>query len=257
MINATDSKGTYYQLNNKKKLPIVFIHGVGLNHEIWEYQFNSFENTVLTYDILGHGKTPIRDGKITFDDFSTQLLNLIDELSIEKIHLVGFSIGSLIARNFATKYNNRLQTLTLLNSIFHRSNPQQKIVDERFEKSKSSNIISNDALIRWFTEDYLKKNQKTSEWISSILNKNNMKNFNKVYELFVKHKDDEDFKKIKAETLVITGEGDVGSTPEMSKNLSKVIENSKLKIIPKGKHLCSIECVDDVNNAIKEHIKND
>ena len=60
MINATDSKGTYYQLNNKKKLPIVFIHGVGLNHEIWEYQFNSFENTVLTYDILGHGKTPIR-----------------------------------------------------------------------------------------------------------------------------------------------------------------------------------------------------
>ena len=56
MINATDSKGTYYQLNNKKKLPIVFIHGVGLNHEIWEYQFNSFENTVLTYDILGHGK---------------------------------------------------------------------------------------------------------------------------------------------------------------------------------------------------------
>ena len=35
------------------------------------------------------------------------------------------------------------------------------------------------------------------------------------------------------------------------------IKNSKLKIIPKGKHLCSIECADDVNNAIKEHIKND
>ena len=55
----------------------------------------------------------------------------------------------------------------------------------------------------------------------------------------------------------MTGNEDVGSTPEMSKNLSKVIKNSKLKIIPKGKHLCSIECADDVNNAIKEHIKND
>ena len=257
MINAFDSKGTYYQLNKKKELPIVLIHGVGLDHEIWEYQFNSFENTVLTYDILGHGKTPLGVGRITFDDFSAQLINLIDELDIGKIHLVGFSIGSLIARNFATKHNDRLQTLTLLSSIFKRSNQQQKIVDDRFEKSKNSSKMSNDALVRWFTEDYLKKNQERSEWISSILSRNNMKNFNKIYELFVKHKDDEDFKKIKTETLVMTGEEDVGSTPEMSKNLSKVIKNSKLKIIPKGKHLCSIECADDVNNAIKEHIKND
>ena len=257
MINSFDSKGTYYQLNKKKELPIVLIHGVGLDHEMWEYQFNSFENTVLTYDILGHGKTPLRVGQVTFDDFSEQLINLIGELGIGKIHLVGFSIGSLIARNFATKHNDRLQTLTLLSSIFKRSNLQQKVVDDRFEKSKNSSKMSNDALVRWFTEDYLKKNQEKSEWISSILSRNNMKNFNKIYELFVKHKDDEDFKKIIAETLVMTGEEDVGSTPEMSKNLSKVIKNSKLKIIPKGKHLCSIECVDDVNNAIKEHIKNE
>tara|TARA_B100001121_G_scaffold168770_1_gene147357 strand:+ start:1448 stop:2221 length:774 start_codon:yes stop_codon:yes gene_type:complete len=257
MINSFDSKGTYYQLNKKKELPIVLIHGVGLDHEMWEYQFNSFENTVLTYDILGHGKTPLGVGQVTFDDFSEQLINLIGELGIGKIHLVGFSIGSLIARNFATKHNDRLQTLTLLSSIFKRSNLQQKVVDDRFEKSKNSSKMSNDALVRWFTEDYLKKNQEKSDWISSILSRNNMKNFNKIYELFVKHKDDEDFKKIIAETLVMTGEEDVGSTPEMSKNLSKVIKNSKLKIIPKGKHLCSIECVDDVNNAIKEHIKNE
>tara|TARA_B100000676_G_scaffold94979_1_gene94875 strand:+ start:419 stop:1192 length:774 start_codon:yes stop_codon:yes gene_type:complete len=257
MINSFDSKGTYYQLNKKKELPIVLIHGVGLDHEMWEYQFNSFENTVLTYDILGHGKTPLGVGQVTFDDFSEQLINLIGELGIGKIHLVGFSIGSLIARNFATKHNDRLQTLTLLSSIFKRSNQQQKVVDDRFEKSKNSSKMSNDALVRWFTEDYLKKNQEKSDWISSILSRNNMKNFNKIYELFVKHKDDEDFKKIIAETLVMTGEEDVGSTPEMSKNLSKVIKNSKLKIIPKGKHLCSIECVDDVNNAIKEHIKNE
>ena len=257
MINSFDSKGTYYQLNKKKELPIVLIHGVGLDNEMWKYQFNSFENTVLTYDILGHGKTPLGVGQVTFDDFSEQLINLIGELGIGKIHLVGFSIGSLIARNFATKHNDRLQTLTLLSSIFKRSNLQQKVVDDRFEKSKNSSKMSNDALVRWFTEDYLKKNQEKSDWISSILSRNNMKNFNKIYELFVKHKDDEDFKKIIAETLVMTGEEDVGSTPEMSKNLSKVIKNSKLKIIPKGKHLCSIECVDDVNNAIKEHIKNE
>ncbi len=55
----------------------------------------------------------------------------------------------------------------------------------------------------------------------------------------------------------MTGENDIGSTPEMSKNLSKHIANSQVKIVPKGKHLCSIECSDDVNNAIKDFIKNE
>jgi pimeloyl-ACP methyl ester carboxylesterase len=84
-----------------------------------------------------------------------------------------------------------------------------------------------------------------------------MQNFLKIYELFVKHKDEEIFDNIKVNTLIMTGENDIGSTPEMSKNLSKHITNSKVKIVPKGKHLCSIECSDDVNNAIKDFIKNE
>jgi pimeloyl-ACP methyl ester carboxylesterase len=81
-----------------------------------------------------------------------------------------------------------------------------------------------------------------------------MANFLKVYELFVKHKNDEDFKKIQAETLVMTGENDVGSTIEMSQKLNDLIENSELKIIKGGKHLCGIECADDVNLAIKNFV---
>ena len=65
-----------------------------------------------------------------------------------------------------------------------------------------------------------------------------------MYELFVNHKNDEDFKKIKVNTLVITGEQDVGSTVEMSKELDNIIQNSQLKIIEDGKHLCGIECAD-------------
>jgi pimeloyl-ACP methyl ester carboxylesterase len=81
-----------------------------------------------------------------------------------------------------------------------------------------------------------------------------MQNFLKVYELFVNHQDNEDFQKINTKTLVMTGKNDIGSTPEMSRKLNKIIKDSKLYIIPKGKHLCSIECADDVNNAIKDHI---
>ena len=68
MIKDTDSSGTYYLLNKKdQKTPIVFIHGVGLNHEIWEPQVDFFKNyTTLSYDILGHGKTPLKKKKNQF-----------------------------------------------------------------------------------------------------------------------------------------------------------------------------------------------
>ena len=155
MINAKDSKDTFYLLNKKQKTPIVLIHGVGLNHTIWEPQIDYFDNTVLAYDILGHGKTPLNKNIISFDDFSDQLLNLIDELKFEKIHLIGFSIGSLIARNFAVKNNNRLKTLTLLCSVFKRNKEQQQIINDRFELSKKSRSLSKQALKRWFTDQYL------------------------------------------------------------------------------------------------------
>ena len=254
MINNFDSKKTFYQINIKKDPPIIFVHGVGLNHSIWEPQIDAFDNTVIVYDILGHGKTPLVKQDITFEDFSDQLTNLVDELKIKRFHLVGFSIGSLIARNFACKFNHKLESLTLLCSVFRRSKDQQQIVNDRFELAKKNNSLSKQALKRWFTEDYLNKNPKTYEKIKSILDKNDMTNFLKVYKLFVEHKDNEEFNKIKTKTLVITGEEDVGSTPEMSKNLSAIIENSNFTIISKAKHLCSIECPDDVNNAIKRLI---
>jgi len=257
MINAKDSQDTFYTLNKKVNTPIVLIHGVGLNHKIWEPQINAFNNTVLAYDILGHGNTPLTQSQISFDDFSLQLLNLINELKLEKIHLVGFSIGSLIARNFASKYNNKLESLTLLCSVFQRSDEQQQMVNDRFELSKKSRSLSKQALKRWFTDDYINKNPNIYEKICSMLEENNMENFLKVYRLFVEHKDDEKFENIKTKTLIMTGENDTGSTPEMSKNLSKKIANSKINIVSEGKHLCSIECADDVNNAIKEHIKNE
>ena len=257
MINAKDSKNTFYTLNKKQNVPMVLIHGVGLSHKIWEPQINSFNNTVLAYDILGHGNTPLAKSQISFDDFSSQLLNLIDELKFEKIHLVGFSIGSLIARNFASNYNNRLESLTLLCSVFKRSKEQQQIVNDRFELSKKSRSLSKQALKRWFTDNYINNNPNIYKKICSMLGENDMENFLKVYDLFVKHQDNEKFENIKTKTLIMTGENDVGSTPEMSKNLSKKIANSKVKIVSNGKHLCSIECADDVNNAIREHIEND
>ena len=256
MKTGNTASGTFYVFNKKdQSIPIVFIHGVGLTYEIWQPQLDFFKDySNLSYDILGHGKSSLTRQNISFDDFSEQLVDLINELKIEKIHLVGFSIGSLIARNFATKYSKRLQSLILLGSIYKRSEQQQKIVNERFNQAKKELKLSRQALKRWFTDKYLENNPNTYEKISSILSENNMANFLKVYELFVRHKNDEDFEKIQTKTLVMTGEHDIGSTIEMSQQLNNIIKGSELKIIKDGKHLCGIECADEVNLAIKNFV---
>jgi len=258
MSNKVDSFGTSYSLNkiNEKK-PIVFIHGVGLTKEIWEPQINFFKNyNTLTYDLLGHGKTPLKKTKVSFEDFSNQLFKLINELDFKKIHLVGFSLGALIARHFACEHSNKLSSLIIHGSIYKRTEEQKRVVKNRFEVAKLRKPASKKtALRRWLSEDFSKKNPDIYKKIYSILDKNKHLDFLKCYEIFVNYVDDDSMlKKINVNTLITTGENDVGSTPVMSRNLSKMIQGSKFIEIKKGKHLCSIECANDVNIAFKKFI---
>ena len=258
MSNKVDSFGTSYffkKINEKE--PIIFIHGVGLTKEIWDPQVNFFKNyNIVTYDLLGHGETPIKKNSVSFEDFTEQLLRLINDLNFNKFHLIGFSLGALIARHFAAENNNRLASLILHGSIYKRNEDQKRVVKNRFEVAKMDRTASKqNTLRRWLSEDFIKKNPEIYKKIYSILDKNNLPNFLKSYEIFVNYIDNDSIlKKIETNTLITTGENDVGSTPEMSNNLSKIIPRSKFIKIKKGKHLCSIECADDVNITFKKFI---
>ena len=258
MSSAVDSSGTSYFLKKvNENNPVVFIHGVGLNKEIWIPQINFFKNyTTLTFDLLGHGETPLKKSDLSIKDFSDQLFNLINELNFNKIHLVGFSLGALIARHFASEHNERLMSLILHGSIYKRTEEQKRVIKNRLENARINKpSTKTDALSRWLSKDFIKKNQNAYKKIYSMLEKNNHDNFLKSYGLFANYIDDDDMiKKIKTKTLVTTGENDPGSTPEMSKNLSKSIKGSEFIEIKSGKHLCSVECADDVNITFRKFI---
>ena len=258
MSNKVDSFGTSYFLKKvNEKSPIVFVHGVGLTKEIWEPQINFFKDyNILTYDLLGHGKTPLKKSNISFEDFSKQLIKLIKELNFDKIHLVGFSLGALIVRYFASEYSDRLNSLIIHGSIYKRTEAQRRVVKNRLEVAKMNKPASRQtALRRWLSENFTKNNPEIYKKIYSILDKNNHSDFIKCYKIFCNYEDDDEMlKKINVNTLITTGEHDIGSTPEMSKNLNKMIKKSKFVEIKKGKHLCSIECADDVNITFKKFI---
>ena len=250
----------HYTYIDNKTVPIVFIHGVGLNRNMWLPQINYFKNqSLLTYDLLGHGRTTFEKEEVKMEDYVDQLLSLSELLNIDKFHLVGFSIGSLIAINFAANFQKKLNSLTLIATTYKRSEKQRQEVIDRVNLAKLNKPISKLALKRWFTDEYIKNNPNVYQEFMKILTKDgeDQKNFIKAYELFAYYEDDIDIiKKIKTKTLVMTGSIDPGSTPEMSKKLSNDLINSSFIEINNGKHLCSIECSDDVNINIKKFIEN-
>ena len=255
-MHVTSEKyNTSYYLKKKNDLsPIVFIHGVGLTKEIWVPQLEFFkDHNVLVYDLIGHGKTPLEKTRLNIEDFTKQLLNLINELKIDKIHLVGFSLGALIARHFASIHGYRLNSLTLHASIYKRSEEQRRVVQNRFELIKTNKPISKDrAVRRWFSEEYLKANKGMYEKIFKMLEENNHDSFIKAYKLFVNYEDDDEMlKNINTNTLVTTGQHDVGSTTDMAKNLTNKINNAQYVEIKNSKHLCNIECAEEFNKTIE------
>ena len=260
MSKNFDPNQNYYFYNKKDSIPLVFIHGVGLDHRMWDDQIDHLnEFSILTYDLIGHGKTPCNKEKITLNDFSNQLLEILDHLKIDKINLVGFSLGSLIALDFSARYQKKLEKLILIGTTYKRSDQERSLVVDRYNQAKLNKPISKQALKRWFSNKYLEEHPKTYDLFMNILNKKPEahNNFLKAYELFANHYDNfEDIKKINIKTLVMTGSDDAGSTPAMSKELVKDMVNSTYTEIQNGKHLCSIECADDVNMNIKNFIKN-
>ena len=260
MSENFDPNQNLYFFNNKDTTPLVFIHGVGLDHQMWYEQVNYLnEFSILTYDLLGHGKTPFNKENLNFNDFSNQLLEILDYLKIDKVHLVGFSLGSLVALNFSSHHLDRVEKLILIGTTYKRSSQERALVLDRYNQAKLNKPISKQALKRWFSDKYLENNPKTYDLFMNILNKKpeDHKNFLKAYKLFANHNDDiASIQKIDRKTLVMTGSDDPGSSPSMSKELAKDLINSRYIEIKNGKHLCSIECADDVNINIKNFINN-
>lgn len=260
MYLSFDPNQNHYYFKNNKTLPLVFIHGVGLDHQMWEPQIKQLSKySILTYDLLGHGKTPFKKDKLTLNDFSEQLSSILEYLKLTKINLVGFSLGSLIALDFASSFQDKLNKLVLIGTTYQRSENERSLVLDRFNQAKLNKPISKQALKRWFSDEYLKKNPNTYDLFMKILDKSpeDHQNFLKAYDLFANHKDNiQLIKKIKTKTLIMTGSDDEGSSPEMSKKLTKDLINSCYVEIKKGKHLCSIECSNDVNISLENFIYN-
>lgn len=114
-LKTSDGINLYYEVAGEGA-PIVLIHGWGQNNEgyIPQMEALSREFKVISYDLRGHGKSDKSQYGLTLSRFADDLEELMRELSLENVTLVGWSMGASTSFEYVKKYGvNRLKSLTI------------------------------------------------------------------------------------------------------------------------------------------------
>lgn len=243
--------------------PVVLIHGVGLDLGMWDelVQVLAGKFELIRYDMLGHGATPLCSTAPILDNYVRQLEKLLEELSLSRPCIVGYSMGGLVAGHFAAKYPNRLSHLVLMNTIFRRNEAEQQFVQARLAKAESEAYSDSvqASIERWFSPAFIRSNTERVSTFKQRLLSNSKDNFLAAYRLFATADDTlpKAGPQIKCPTLVMTGEYDSGSTPAMAEALAKAIPDSMLEVVPKQKHMLPVECPRKVAAILTKFLSSD
>jgi pimeloyl-ACP methyl ester carboxylesterase len=258
MIQLTADRtpaGTSYLATGQGQ-PVVLIHGVGLNKEMWGGQVVGLATNyrVITYDMLGHGASPRPAAGTPLLGYADQLLELLDHLQLPQATVIGFSMGGLVARAFALHYPERLQGLVVLNSVFNRSAEQRAGVIARTAQAAEHGPDANAeaALSRWFSREYQAANPAQIAALRETLAGNDPQGYLTTYELFATQDmyRADDLKGLRAPTLVATGELDPGSTPEMARQLADRIPGATVAVLAEQRHMMPVESPRLVNQLL-------
>tara|TARA_B100000780_G_scaffold257897_1_gene207965 strand:+ start:134 stop:751 length:618 start_codon:yes stop_codon:yes gene_type:complete len=186
------STGTHYQVFGASKKgqqnTLVFIHGVGLDLNLWQHQVAGLkaDYQIITYNLLGHGLSPHASHDINLASLARQLLQLLQHLQLERVHLIGFSLGGLVARVFATEYNQRLTSLTIMNSVFNRNQCLRQSILTRLGEVERHGPSANidQALSRWFSPLYTQSHKPYLAQLRAQVLANHGPSYSRCYRLF-------------------------------------------------------------------------
>lgn len=108
-----ENTSIHYWINDTKVgSAIIFIHPAFANHTCFDTQLDYFRDyRVITIDLIGHGKSL---GKGTIEDTAEYIKQIMESEKIDKINLVGVSIGAILVQDFANKYPNMVSSLTCI-----------------------------------------------------------------------------------------------------------------------------------------------
>lgn len=246
---------------------VVFIHGAQHDHSVWTLQSRWFAHhgyNVLAFDRSGHGRSQ-GEAATSVKTMAQQLWTALNSRNIAQAHLIGHSLGSLIALEMAGTAPERVLSLSLLGTAY-----PMKVSDTLLEATKSDPATALDMINAWSHSKawggFSQKPQimgpgSLSMWTNLRL----MQRIAAKNGLHVLHADffacnayadaDSVIKALSCPTLIMNGDQDSMTPPKAAKVLAEKIPGAKLVILPNCGHALMAEQPDRVLKALITHIK--
>ncbi|MHA7144711.1 alpha/beta fold hydrolase [Arthrobacter sp. TmT3-37] len=238
-------------------LPIVLLHGVGLDRTMWEPLTAALQpltgQPVVALDLPGHGDRPALEGPTTLGDLAEDVAGRLPG----RCHLVGFSLGALIAQHLTLHRPELVATLTSVSSVCRRTADESLSVHQRLQGARADFRGSVEASMeRWYPQGHGVDQERVEQTRTTLL-ANPVESYLHAYEVFATGDAEigPDLGLIDIPSLAVTGERDPGSTPEMTHRLGKAIPGTRTVIVPGARHMLPVEQPDELARIIHHFIK--
>lgn len=238
---------------------VILLHGVGLDHTMWDRVAPGPAgdgHTVHTPDLPGHGSAPDAPAGTTLSDLAAPVAGALAGLD-RPSHLVGFSLGALVATRVALDQPDRVATLTLISGVARRTDRERAAVLGRLDCARADLPATFDAAVdRWFSADWHAEVPDLAERVRTTLAANRRESYLACYEVFARA-DAELWPQLPGLALPVvamTGSEDPGSTPAMSEALAARVPHGRADIVSGARHLLPLERPDAVRAVLRQQM---
>ena len=241
----------------KKEQTVVFSNSLGTDLSMWDKQIELIgtEFNILRYDTRGHGKSEVVEGEYSIEMLGNDVLDLLDNLKIEKVIFCGLSIGGLTGQWLGIHAPERLNKLILCNTAVKIGNNEGwNTRIETVQKNGLESIVSA-TQERWFTPKFVTQNKTEVDSVLATFVQTPLAGYISCCAAVRDADFTDEVSKISAPTLVISGTEDLVTTIKDGDFLMEKIPNSILAAL-KTAHISNIEKADDFTKLLIEFIKN-
>ena len=249
--------------------PVVLIHGWPLDSESWSEQTGALKDAgyrVVAYDRRGFGKSDPGD-KYDYDTLADDLDNVLSDLDLTDVTLVGFSMGGgEVARYVARHGEDRLHSVVFAAAVppyllKSDDNPDGPLTEDAAKEMRGALEDDRDAFFDDFVTNFfsagdeLKVSDEQRDAALAACKKSDEKAALGCMDAWAKTDFREDLEKISVPTLVIHGDSD-GIVPfeGSGKRTHEAIEGSKLVVLDDAPHGCNVSHAKEFNSALVEFL---
>jgi pimeloyl-ACP methyl ester carboxylesterase len=228
---------------------LIFVHGSGGSHLLWNYQRKFFEKSynVIAVDLPGHGEAG-SDGEDSIEAYTEHLLHLLRVLPGGAFCLFGHSLGGAIVQQFTLLYPRYVQALVLAGTGARlRVLPEiLEGIQERFEETVK--MICNYAFSKKTSRDLIEKGIETMLKARPAVLYGDFAACDR-FDIMDR------VGTIQVPTIVICGGDDVMTPPKYARFLAEKIKGARLEIIDGAGHMVMIEQPDEFNSRVMNFLE--